>query len=37
MCSKDNEYQEFIIEGDEYEEYEHAWATRVEEYYSKFL
>jgi genome maintenance exonuclease 1 len=33
MCSKDFEYQEFIIEEDEFAEYERRWWTRVGEYY----
>jgi len=33
MCSKDNYYQEFIIEGAEYRKYKHEWLRRVDEYY----
>ena len=33
MCSKDNYYQEFIIEGAEYRKYKHKWLERVNEYY----
>lgn len=33
MCSKDFEYQEFVIEEDEFAEYERKWWTRVGEYY----
>ena len=33
MCSKDNYYQEFIIEGAEYRKYKHKWLRRVDEYY----
>ena len=33
MCSKDNFYQEFIIEGEEYKKYKHKWLRRVDEYY----
>ena len=32
MCSKDNFYQEFIIEGEEYKKYKHKWLRRVDEY-----
>lgn len=37
MCSKDNEYQEFIVEGNEFDEWSDRWWKRVEEYYTKFL
>lgn len=37
MCSKDLEYQEFIIEGNEFDKYADLWWTRVEQYYTKFL
>jgi genome maintenance exonuclease 1 len=37
MCSADNQYQEFIIEGNEFDIYSDRWWTRVEEYYTKFL
>lgn len=37
MCSAANEYQEFIVEGAEFEKYTTLWWKRVEEYYSKFL
>ena len=33
MCSKDNYYQEFVIEGAEYRKYKHKWLGRVDEYY----
>ena len=33
MCSKDNYYQEFIIEGAEYRKYKHKWLERVNKYY----
>jgi len=33
MCSRNFEYQEFVIEGDEYKEYEKKWTDRVAEYY----
>lgn len=35
MCSKDFEYQEFIIEGEEYDDYRRQWWKRVEEYFEK--
>jgi genome maintenance exonuclease 1 len=35
MCSAAGEYQEFIIQGDEFEHYAQIWARRVEQYYSK--
>jgi len=35
MCSKDNFYQEFIIEGEEYKKYKHKWLARVNQYYEK--
>jgi genome maintenance exonuclease 1 len=37
MCSPDNQYQEFIIEGNEFDQYSERWWARVEEYYAKFL
>jgi hypothetical protein len=37
MCSKDNEYQEFIVEGNEFDAWSDRWWKRVEEYYTKFL
>jgi genome maintenance exonuclease 1 len=37
MCSAANEYQEFIVEGAEFEKYTTLWWKRVEEYYIKFL
>lgn len=37
MCSAANEYQEFIVEGNEFDEWSDRWWKRVEEYYSKFL
>ena len=35
MCSKDNYYQEFIIEGDEFKEYQHKWLGKVSDYYKQ--
>jgi genome maintenance exonuclease 1 len=37
MCSADNIYQEFILEGSEFLEYESKWFSRLEEFYSKLL
>lgn len=37
MCSKDNQYQEFIVEGNKFKTYQDMWWKRVEEYYTKFL
>lgn len=37
MCSAANEYQEFIVEGNEFDEWTTRWFRRLEEYYSKFL
>ena len=33
MCSKDNYYQEFVIEGAELQKYKHNFLRRVDEYY----
>jgi ATP-dependent exoDNAse (exonuclease V) beta subunit len=33
MCSKDNYYQEFVIEGVEFQKYKHNFLRRVDEYY----
>ena len=33
MCSKDNYYQEFVIEGSEFREAKHNFLKRVTEYY----
>jgi len=33
MCSKDNFYQEFIIEGKELQKYKFNFLRRVDEYY----
>lgn len=35
MCSKDNYYQEFIIEGEEFKKYKHQWLERVDQYYKQ--
>jgi hypothetical protein len=37
MCTADNVYQEFIIEGAEFDEWTDKWFKRLEEYYTKFL
>ena len=33
MCTKDYEYLEFVIEGDEFKHYTEQWLKRVEQYY----
>ena len=33
MCSKDNFYQEFVVEGEEFQKYKHNFLRRVDEYY----
>ena len=35
MCSKDNYYQEFVVEGNEFKEYQHKWLGKVSEYYEQ--
>ena len=37
MCTADNVYQEFIIEGNEFDMWTDKWFERVEQYYRKFL
>ena len=37
MCSADNRYQEFIIEGQEFKKYVDIWFKRLEQYYQKFI
>jgi hypothetical protein len=37
MCSKDYEYQTWIIEDDEYDKHKHKWWDRVAEYYETQL
>ena len=37
MCSQDFIYQEFILEGVEFDKYSNLWFNRLEEYYTKFL
>ena len=33
MCSKDNYYQEFVIEGDEFKKYTFKWIDKIDKYY----
>ena len=35
MCSKDNFYQEFVVEGLEFQQYKHNFLRRVDEYYKE--
>lgn len=37
MCTADNVYQEFIIEGSEFVKYTDMWFKRVEQYYMQFV
>jgi hypothetical protein len=37
MCSADNQYQEFIVEGTEFDGYVDKWFARVEQYYKQFI
>jgi genome maintenance exonuclease 1 len=37
MCTADNVYQEFIIEGAEFDTWTDRWFKRVEQYYMQFL
>ena len=37
MCSADNQYQEFIVEGAEFDGYVDKWFARVEQYYKQFI
>lgn len=37
MCTADNVYQEFVIEGAEFDMWTDRWFERVEQYYRKFL
>lgn len=37
MCSADNIYQEFIVEGTEFDKYTDKWYQRLDQYYSQFL
>ena len=35
MCSKDHYYQEFIVEGKEFQKYKHNWLDKVSQYYQQ--
>jgi len=35
MCSKDNYYQEFIVDGEEFKKYKHKWLRKVSDYYEQ--
>ena len=35
MCSKDNYYQEFIIEGEDFKKCKHKWLKKVSDYYEQ--
>ena len=37
MCTADNIYQEFIVEGNEFDMWTDRWFKRVEQYYTQFL
>ena len=37
MCSADNQYQEFIVEGLEFDKYTSLWYSKLEQYYKQFL
>jgi genome maintenance exonuclease 1 len=37
MCTADNIYQEFIIEGAEFDHWTNEWFKRLEQFYSKFV
>ena len=37
MCDPTSAYQEFIIEGSEFDKYSDMWFKRVEKYYTQFL
>lgn len=37
MCTADNIYQEFIIEGSEFDQWTNRWYKKLEEFYTKFL
>lgn len=37
MCTADNQYLEFIVEGMEFDKYTDLWFRKLDEYYSKFL
>ena len=35
MCSKDNYYQEFVIEGEEFKKYMYQWLGKISKYYQQ--
>ena len=35
MCSKDNYYQEFVIEGEDFKKCKHKWLQKVSDYYKQ--
>jgi hypothetical protein len=35
MCSQDNYYQEFIVQGEEFKKYKHKWLGKVSDYYER--
>ena len=37
MCTADNIYQEFIVEGSEFDSWTDRWFKKLEEYYTRFL
>ena len=37
MCTADNQYLEFIVEGTEFDKYTDIWFRKLDEYYTKFL
>lgn len=37
MCSQDSQYQEFIVEGVEFDKYVDLWYKRLEQYYTKLI
>lgn len=37
MCSADNQYQEFVVENNDFDKYTDIWLKRLEEYYNKFV
>lgn len=36
MCSRNLDYQEFLLEGNDYQKYRDLWYRRLEEYYTKY-
>jgi len=37
MCSADNQYQEFMVEGKEFDYYTNEWYKKLDQYYTQFL